>query len=202
MVSCQEPSPLKGSKHSLQRHPHDAALVNAHSFVSMGVEARCCPCHSTAHCWHMKRRPALCHCCPHCGRCHCNPRCCLRHCCCLHCRPLPLPLPSPLPSLMPIAIAICHCCHSCCCPLLPPSPLRCRQPLPSLSPSPSVISISITVDHYSCHLHWPSPLPLPSAIAKSCCLVAVRIVFKQFKQLMLTLFCFVWTVVGALIKAR
>ncbi len=24
MVSCQEPSPLKGSKHSLQYHPHDA----------------------------------------------------------------------------------------------------------------------------------------------------------------------------------
>jgi hypothetical protein len=33
---------MKGSKHSLQHHPHDAALVNAHSFESMGVEARCC----------------------------------------------------------------------------------------------------------------------------------------------------------------
>ncbi len=28
MVSYQEPSPLKGSIHSLQCHPHDAALVN------------------------------------------------------------------------------------------------------------------------------------------------------------------------------
>jgi hypothetical protein len=46
MVSYHELSPLKGSKHSKQCHPHDAVLVNALSFVSMGVEARCCPCHS------------------------------------------------------------------------------------------------------------------------------------------------------------
>jgi hypothetical protein len=59
MVSCQEPSPLKGSKHSLQCHPHDAALVNALSFVSMGVEARCHPSKSTAHLCHMNRQPFL-----------------------------------------------------------------------------------------------------------------------------------------------
>ncbi len=28
MVSWQEPSPLKGSKHSLQHYPHDAVLVD------------------------------------------------------------------------------------------------------------------------------------------------------------------------------
>jgi hypothetical protein len=42
---------------------------------------------------------------------------------------------------------------------------------------------------------------MPSAISESCCLGAVRIVFHQLKQIMLTLFYFVWTVGGALIKA-
>ncbi len=36
MVSCQGPSPLKGSKHSLQCHPHDAALVNELSLCPWG----------------------------------------------------------------------------------------------------------------------------------------------------------------------
>jgi hypothetical protein len=36
MVSCQEPSSLKGGKHSLQCHPHDAALVNEFSLCSWG----------------------------------------------------------------------------------------------------------------------------------------------------------------------
>jgi hypothetical protein len=36
MVSCQEPSPLKRSKHSSQCHPHDAALVNALSLCPWG----------------------------------------------------------------------------------------------------------------------------------------------------------------------
>ncbi len=39
------------------------------------------------------------------------------------------------------------------------------------------------------------------AISKSCCLGTARIVFNQMKQRMLTLFYFVWTVGGALIKA-
>jgi hypothetical protein len=49
--------------------------------------------------------------------------------------------------------------------------------------------------------HWPSLSPLSLAISKSCCLGAARIVFNQLKQIMLTLFYFVWTVGGALIKA-
>ncbi len=36
MVSCQEPSPLKGNKHSLQGHPHDAVLVNELSLCPWG----------------------------------------------------------------------------------------------------------------------------------------------------------------------
>ncbi len=36
MVSCQEPSPLKGSKQTSQCHLHDAALVNAFSLCSWG----------------------------------------------------------------------------------------------------------------------------------------------------------------------
>ncbi len=144
----------------------------------MGVEARCCPCHSAAHCWHMKRQPCLCHCHPCHGRCHCN--CCrhLRHhrrCRC----PLPLPSaiavahrrrPSPLSSLL-------HCCQ----PLLLPSP----------SPLPTAIAVSIIVRYCSCHLHWPSPSPLPSAISKSCCLDAARKIIQPIEanNAHLILFC-------------
>jgi hypothetical protein len=62
------------------------------------------------------------------------------------------------------------------------------------------IAISITVGHRSCHLHWPSMSLLPSPIAESCCLGVARIVFKQFEQIVVTLFYFVRTVGGALIK--
>ncbi len=129
--------------------------------------------------------------------------------------PWPLPLQSLLPSpspllpplllllLLPIAVAVAI--GHCCCgrhPLLPSlSLLRCRQPLPSPLPSPLAIAVSVTIGHCSCHLHWPSPLLSLSAIAKSCCLGAARIVLEHFKQIMLTLFNLVWTVGGALIKA-
>jgi hypothetical protein len=191
MVSCQEPSPLKGSKYSLQRHLHDAALVNAHSFVSMGVEARCRPCHSTAHCWHMKvppfgivvlamavalQLPSL--------------------------SLLPSLSPLPLPSPIAFAVAIGHCHCSCRGPSPPPSPPRCRQPSLLPSPLPSAIAVSVTISHHSHHLCWPSPSSLLLAIAKNCCFGVARIVFKQFMQIMLTLFYFVRTVGGALIKAR
>jgi hypothetical protein len=151
MVSCQEPSPLKGSKHYLQHHPHDAALVNAHSFVSMGVEARCCPCHSAAHCRHMKRRPSLHHCCPHHGCCHCNchrhlRHCCRLHCCC-HCRH---PFLLPLPSAIAVAVAVDHCRRHLCCVAVSHCRSCCRcphhQPLPS--PSPSAIAVAISIGHH------------------------------------------------------
>ncbi len=197
MVSCQEPSPLKGSKHSLQCHPHDVALRNALSFVSMGVEAKCCPCHCAANHRHMKRQPSLCRCQPCRGHCHCNHRCCLHCSCHLHLCLLPSPLPSPIA----VAVAVGHCHRGCHCLSLPPSPSCFQQPLPLLLPSPLAIAVSVTVCHCSPHLCWPSPLPSLLAIAKSCCLGAAKIVFEQFKQIMLTLFYFVWTVGGALIKA-
>jgi hypothetical protein len=160
MVSCQEPSPLKGSKHSLQRHPHDAALVNAHSFVSMGVEAMCHPCHSAAHCWHMKRQPSLCHChpcrghchCDHCCRCRCRLRlCCLcrRHCC--H------QLLLPLPSAIAIEIAVNHCRRLLCCIAVSHCHCRCpcRRTLPS--PPPSAIAVAISAGHHHCSCRRPFP---------------------------------------------
>ncbi len=151
MVSCQEPSPLKGRKQSLQRHPHDAVLVNSHSFVSMGVKARCCPCHSAAHCRHMKRQPSLHHCHPCCGHWHCDCHCCLRrHCCCWLCHHRrcrhPSPLPSPLAIALAVAIDHCRCrlCHiavnHCCCPC------PCWRPLLSLSPL--AIAVAISVGHH------------------------------------------------------
>ncbi len=196
MVSCQEPSPLKGSKLSLQHHPHDAALVNSHSFVSMGVEARCRPCHSTVHCRHMKRQPSLCNCCPCHGHCHCNRRRRLRCCCHLHCRrhchhPSPSPLLSP--SAIAIAIAIANHRHRLCCIAISHRRCRCPHcwPLPSLSLL--AIAVAISVGHHNCHCCRQ----LPTVVA----LAQKRIVFKQFKKIMLTLFHFVWTVGSTLMKA-
>jgi hypothetical protein len=154
MVSYEEPSPLKGIKHSLQCHPHDASLVNALFFVSMGVEARCHPCHSAAHCRHMKRQPSLCHCPPCHGRCHCDPHCHLHCRCQLRCHHRRC---RPLPSLSAIAIAVavnhrrhCLCCiaisHHCC-------HRPCHRPLPS--PSPLANAVAISVGHHCCHRHWP-----------------------------------------------
>jgi hypothetical protein len=98
-------------------------------------------------------------------------------------QPLPLRLP------LTIAAALSACCRQ---PLL----------LPLLSLLPSAINFSFTVGHCSCHLRWPSLSPLLSAISKSYCLGAARIVFNQLKQRMLPLFYFVQTVGSALIKAR
>jgi hypothetical protein len=77
------------------------------------------------------------------------------------------------------------------------------------SPSAIAVTIALAVGH--CHLrhHRPSQLPSPlaitvtmlSAISESCCLGAARIVFNQLKQRMRTLFYFVRTVGGALLKA-
>jgi hypothetical protein len=166
MVSCQEPSTLKGSKHSLQCHPHGAALVNAHSFVSMGVEAMCHPCPSAARCRHMNRRPSLCHYYPCHGCCHCN------HCCHLCCR--------------------CHLNHHC----HHPSPVarchrRCRWPLPLQLPSTiaaavsvallSVIAVAVglalAIGH--CHLHHHWPLQLPSLLA-----ITVAVAVGHFRELL------------------
>jgi hypothetical protein len=102
-----------------------------------------------------------------------------------------------------IAITVAHCHCGCRQPLLPPSLLHCHQLSPSLLPLPLplAIAVSVTINHCSCHLHQPSLPLLPSAISKSCCLGVARIVFNQLKQRMPTLFYFVWTVGGALIKA-
>jgi hypothetical protein len=76
-------------------------------------------------------------------------------------------------------------------------------------PSAIAVAIALAVGHCPlCH-HWPLQLPLPSAItvampfsiSESSCLGVARIVLNQLKQRMLTLFYFVHTVGGALIKA-
>jgi hypothetical protein len=110
------------------------------------------PCHSAAHCRHMKRQPCLCHWHPRRGCCHCNCRCHfhrhhqLSHYCHCHC-----PLPLPLAIAVAVAVnhrrhrhccvAVSHCRCRCCCP--------CRQLL--LSPSLSANAVAIFVGHH-CHL--------------------------------------------------
>jgi hypothetical protein len=115
---------------------------------------------------------------------------------------LPSPSPSPLLTLLPLQslLAIAHCrCHGhWLLPLRLPSTIAAsvlshfRQPLPLPTPLPLLLPLaiadSVTVGHHSCHLCWPSLLPLLLAISESCCLGAVRIIFKQFKQRKLTLF--------------
>jgi hypothetical protein len=173
----------------LQRHPHDAALVNAHSFVSMGVEAMCCPCHSATHCQHMKRQPSLCHCHPCHDHRHCN---CRSHLRCLH---------------DSVAVTVTHC--RCRCrhrrPLLLWLPSTIAAAVSVVLPSDIAVVVAIAVvlavGHFHLRQHRPLQLPSPLAITIACCLGATRIVFKPFKQRMLTLFYFVRTVGGALIKA-
>ncbi len=173
-------------------------MTHALLLVSMGVEARCHPSKSTAHCCHMKRQPFLCNGHPCRGHRHCHRRCHLCHHCrcrhhcrrrCRHNRPLLSPLPSAIAVVVAVnhprrhlcCIAVSHhCCHHPCC-----------QPLPS--PSPLAIAVAVTVRHHRCHAvghFW------------SCCLGTAKIVFNQSKQRMLTLFYFVQTVGNALIKAK
>jgi hypothetical protein len=72
------------------------------------------------------------------------------------------------------------------------------------------VAVALAIGHCRLHHHWPSQLPLPLAItvamplatSESCCLGVARIEFNRLKQRMLTLFYFVCTVSGALIKAR
>jgi hypothetical protein len=138
-------------------------MTHALLFVSMGVEARCCPSKSTAHHRHMKRQPFLCNGCPrrgrrHCCRCrhlhchrylYCHHQLHCRCCCCCRCnRPLPLPWPSTIAIAVAVdhrcrhlcRIAVSHCCCRCpCCRTLP-------------SPSPSAIVVAIAVGHLC---RWP-----------------------------------------------
>jgi hypothetical protein len=168
--------------------------------VSMGVEARCCPSKSTAHHCHMKRQPFLCNGRPRRGHHHCH---CRRHLHChhqLHC----------LCRRHCLAIAHRRCRHRCRQPLPLRLPLTITAAISVASPSAIAVTVALTVGH--CRLrHQPSSqLPPPSAItvamplaiSESCCLGVAKIVFNQLKQRMLTLFYFVQTVGGALIKAE
>jgi hypothetical protein len=132
----------------------------------MGVEARCCPSKSTAHCCHMKSQPflhgrpchgrLLCHCCCHLQL---QLRCCHHHRCHHRCHRNRL-LPSPLPWAIAV-VAVNHCCRHLChvfvshhCRHHP-----CCQTLPS--PSSSAITVAIAVGHHHHHAigHFQELLP-------------------------------------------
>ncbi len=128
----------------------------------MGVEARCCPSKSAAHCCHMKRQPFL-HCRPCLGRLLCHRRCHLRLRLCHRCHHRchrNCPLPSPLPLTIAVVavnhrrrhlcrVAVSHCCHH------PP----CCRTLPS--PSSLAIAVAVAVGHHCCHAigHFRELLP-------------------------------------------
>jgi hypothetical protein len=142
---------LKGSKHSSQCHPHDAALVNELSLYPWGwrqgvAHPKHCtlPPHEEATLpswlplpWPSPLPSPL----P-------SPT------------PTPLPSPSPLPLQLPIAVAaaVGHC-YGCREPLPLPSLSRRRQPSLSSLPLQLDIALSVIVGHRSCHCRQLSPLP-------------------------------------------
>ncbi len=154
-------------------------MTHTLSFVAMGVEARCRPSKSIAHCRHMKRQPFLHNGCPCHGRHHCHRRCHLRcchrvrcRCCCRRHRNRP------------------YCRHHCCWPLPLRLPSTIAAAISVASPSAIIVSVALAVGHCPHHHRRPSQLPLPSAItiampltiSVSCCLGVARIVFNQLKQ--------------------
>jgi hypothetical protein len=110
-----------------------------------------------------------------------------------------------------IAITITHR-HCCCCQPLPLwLPLTIPVTISVMLPSPIHVAVALAVGHCRLCQRRPSQLPSPSAItvamlsaiSESCCLLgAKKKEFNQLKQRMLTLFNFVPTVGGALIKAE
>ncbi len=109
-----------------------------------------------------------------------------------------------------VALAYCRCHCRRRWPLLLQSPFPITAAVSFALPSAIAVAVVLPVGHCRLHHRWPSQLPSPLAITV---IVAVahcqellpcvaRIVFKHFKQIMLTLFYFFWTVGGALIKAR
>ncbi len=124
----------------------------------MGVEAWCCPYHSTADCWHMKRQPSLYHHCPCRGRhhwdCHCNLCCCCQLCHHCQCRG-----PLLLLSAVAVVVPVDHCCRRLCCVAVSHRQCHCcqycpcYQPLPSLSPS--AITVAISIGYHCHHCHQP-----------------------------------------------
>ncbi len=195
MVSCQEPSPLKGSKHSSQCHPHDAALVN---------ELSLCP-------WGWRQGFA------HPKALHIaatwrgNPSCMV---------PLAVAVSFAIAVAISdsiaiaiavaftVAIVITHRCRRCHRPLLR-LPWTIATTISVASLSAIAVAVALAIRHCRLRHCRPSQLPLPSAItiampsaiSESCCLGAARIVFNQSKQRMLTIFNFIGTVGGVLIKA-
>jgi hypothetical protein len=150
----------------------------------MGVEARCRPCHSAAHCRHMKRQPFLHNGCPCHGGHHCNPRRhfphrpqlrhhhrCHPHCCCS--------LPSPLPLAIAVAVAVDHCRHHLCCVAVSHRrhcrpcrrPFRLRHRWPSQLPSPSAITVAIAIGHFQELLPWHSKNCIQTIKAKNAYLI-------------------------------
>jgi hypothetical protein len=130
--------------------------------MSMGVEARCCPSKSAAHCRHMKRQPFL-HGCPCRGRLLCHHRSHLRLRLC--CRPLchrhrPSLLPSPLPWAI-AAVALNHC-HRHLCRVAVSHCCRCRPcHWTLLSLSLLAITVAIAIRDHRRHAlgHFQELLP-------------------------------------------
>jgi hypothetical protein len=129
--------------------------MHALLFMSMGVEARCCPSKSTAHFRHMKRQPFLCNGCRCRGRCHCHHCCHLCRCCRLH-----------------------HHCH-CRCPLPLRLPSTIAAALSVASPSAIAITVSVALTIGHCRLHYWWPLQLPSLLA-----ITVTVAVGHFRELL------------------
>jgi hypothetical protein len=107
--------------------------------------------------------------------------------------PLQSPTASPPPLPLPIAVIVGHPRHHLCCIAVSHCCCRCPRCWPLPSPSTSAIAVDISVGHHRCRHHRP----FPRVVA----LVRRELLFDQLKQRMLTIFYFVRTVGGTLIKA-
>jgi hypothetical protein len=127
----------------------------------MGVEARCRPCHSTAHRWHMKRQPCLCHHHPCCGRRHCDA--------------VAISVVVADFIIIAIAVAIAHCrCHW---PLPLRSPWTIAAAIFVALPSAIAVTVAITLAVGHCRLCHRQPLQLPSSLA-----ITVTIAVGHFRE--------------------
>ncbi len=108
-----------------------------------------------------------------------------------------------------IAVAVAHCHHRRPLPLRSPSTITTAVFV--VLPSAIAIAVAIALAIGHCHLHHRWPLQLPSPLA-----ITVTVAIGHFREflpwhgknciqpieaIMLTLFYFVWTVGGTLIKA-
>ncbi len=171
MVSSQDPSPLKWSKHSLKWRSHGPVLGNAHSFVSRVGRQSVTPATALHIASTQRGNPPLCQ--------------LLWWSLSPSLSPLPLqllsPSPSPLQLPLSLAIAVVIVVGHCRCHWRWPLSLPLQLAIAVTVSVAIAVAIAIAVSHCCRRCRQPSSSPLPT-------LSPLPLPFEQSKQIMLTLF--------------